>query len=79
MWRSSAKSVSEHPKLPGTIYTAAAEIETAGGRALALPCDIRFDAQVEEAIDKTAAIFGGVDILVNNASAIDLRGVEASR
>lgn len=71
-----AKSVAEHPKLPGTVYTAAAAIEAAGGRALALPCDIRFDAQVEEAIDKTAAIFGGVDILVNNASAIDLRGVE---
>ncbi|WP_400768996.1 SDR family oxidoreductase [Methylosinus sporium] len=72
-----AKSVAEHPKLPGTIYTAATAIEKAGGRALALPCDIRFDAQVQEAFDKTAAIFGGVDILVNNASAIDLRGVEA--
>ncbi|PWB82441.1 MAG: short chain dehydrogenase [Methylocystaceae bacterium] len=71
-----AKSITERPKLPGTIYTAAAAIEAAGGRALALPCDIRFEAQVEEAIDKTAAIFGGVDILVNNASAIDLRGVE---
>jgi citronellol/citronellal dehydrogenase len=71
-----AKSVTEHPKLPGTIFTAAAAIEAAGGRALALPCDIRFDAQVEEAIDKTVAIFGGLDILVNNASAIDLRGVE---
>jgi citronellol/citronellal dehydrogenase len=71
-----AKSISEHPKLPGTVYSAAAAIEEAGGRALALPCDIRFDAQVEEALDKTAAIFGGVDILVNNASAIDLRGVE---
>lgn len=71
-----AKSVTEHPKLPGTIYTAATQIEAVGGRALALPCDIRFDAQVEEALDKTAAIFGGVDILVNNASAIDLRGVE---
>jgi len=72
-----AKSVTEHPKLPGTVYTAAAAIEKAGGRALALPCDIRFDAQVQEAFDKAAAIFGGVDILVNNASAIDLRGVEA--
>ncbi|CAN2532279.1 Glucose+1-dehydrogenase+2 [Methylocapsa aurea] len=72
-----AKSISEHPKLPGTIFTAAAAIEKAGGRALALPCDIRFDAQVADALDKTAAIFGGVDILVNNASAIDLRGIEA--
>jgi citronellol/citronellal dehydrogenase len=72
-----AKSISEHPKLPGTIFTAAAAIEKAGGRALALPCDIRFDAQVADALDKTAAIFGGVDILVNNASAIDLSGIEA--
>ncbi|HEY8063406.1 MAG TPA: NAD(P)-dependent oxidoreductase [Methylosinus sp.] len=72
-----AKSIAEHPKLPGTIFTAAAAIEKAGGRALALPCDIRFDAQVADALDKTAAIFGGVDILVNNASAIDLRGIEA--
>lgn len=72
-----AKSVSENPKIPGTIYTAAAEIEAAGGKALALPCDIRFDDQVEAAIRQTAKMFGGVDILVNNASAIDLRGVDA--
>jgi citronellol/citronellal dehydrogenase len=71
-----AKSVTEHAKLSGTIYTAAAEIEAAGGKALALPCDIRFDDQVAEAIGKTAATFGGIDILVNNASAIDLRGIE---
>jgi len=71
-----AKSVTENPKIPGTIFTAAREIEAAGGRALALPCDIRFDEQVAEAIDKTAAVFGGIDILVNNASAIDLRGIE---
>jgi citronellol/citronellal dehydrogenase len=71
-----AKSVSENPKIPGTVFTAAAEIEAAGGRALALPCDIRFDAQVEEAIEKTVGVFGGLDILVNNASAIDLRGIE---
>jgi citronellol/citronellal dehydrogenase len=70
-----AKSVAEHAKLPGTIFTAAAEIEAAGGKALAVPCDIRFDEQVAEAMDKTVAAFGGVDILVNNASAIDLRGV----
>ncbi len=71
-----AKSVTEHPKLPGTIFTAAKEIEAAGGHALALACDIRFDEQVAEAMDRTAAIFGGIDILVNNASAIDLRGIE---
>ena len=71
-----AKSVSENPKLPGTIYTAAAEIEAAGGKALALPCDIRFDEQVAEAMQKTVDAFGGIDILVNNASAIDLRGID---
>jgi citronellol/citronellal dehydrogenase len=69
-----AKSVTEHPKLPGTIFTAAKEIEAAGGEALPLQCDIRFDEQVAEAMEKTAQRFGGVDILVNNASAIDLRG-----
>ncbi|MGJ0508386.1 MAG: SDR family oxidoreductase [Methylocystis sp.] len=71
-----AKSVTENPKLPGTIFTAAQEIEAAGGRALAISCDIRFDDQVEAAMQKTVDIFGGVDILVNNASAIDLRGVD---
>jgi citronellol/citronellal dehydrogenase len=72
-----AKSVTEHARLPGTIHTAAAEIESAGGKALALACDIRFDDQVADAIEKTIATFGGVDILVNNASAIDLRGIES--
>jgi citronellol/citronellal dehydrogenase len=72
-----AKSVAENPKLPGTIHTAAAEIEAAGGRALAIACDIRFDDQVAAAAEKTVETFGGVDILVNNASAIDLRGVDA--
>jgi citronellol/citronellal dehydrogenase len=71
-----AKSVTENPKIPGTIYTAAAEIESEGGRALPLPCDIRFDDQVEAAVAKTVDTFGGIDILVNNASAIDLRGVD---
>ncbi|WP_036283671.1 NAD(P)-dependent oxidoreductase [Methylocystis sp. ATCC 49242] len=71
-----AKSVAENPKIPGTIYTAAAEIEAAGGKALAIHCDIRFDDQVEAAVKKTAETFGGVDILVNNASAIDLRGID---
>jgi citronellol/citronellal dehydrogenase len=70
-----AKSVAENPKIPGTIFSAAAEIEAAGGKALALPCDIRFDDQVEAAFAKTVETFGGVDILINNASAIDLRGI----
>ncbi len=72
-----AKSVVENPKIPGTIYTAAAEIEAAGGQALAVPCDIRFDDQVEAAMAQAASSFGGVDILVNNASAIDLRGIDS--
>ena len=71
-----AKSVAENPKIPGTIYTAAAEIEAAGGKALALACDIRFEDQVEAAMHKTVETFGGVDILINNASAIDLRGID---
>jgi citronellol/citronellal dehydrogenase len=71
-----AKSVTENPRIPGTIYTAAAEIEAEGGRALALPCDIRFEDQVAVAMAKAAETFGGIDILVNNASAIDLRGID---
>ena len=67
-----AKTTEPHPKLPGTIYTAASEIEAAGGRALPLAVDIRNDAQVAEAVAKTARTFGGIDILVNNASAISL-------
>lgn len=70
-----AKTVEPHPKLEGTIHTAAAEIEKAGGRALALPVDVRDEAAVKEAIDKTAAHFGGLDIVVNNASAISLTPV----
>ena len=69
-----AKTTEPHPKLPGTIYTAAAEIENAGGRALPIACDIQVDDQVAEAIRKTADTFGGIDILVNNASAIHLTG-----
>jgi citronellol/citronellal dehydrogenase len=65
-----AKTTEPHPKLPGTIYTAAAEIEAAGGRALPLAVDIRDDAQVAEAVSRTVETFGGIDILVNNASAI---------
>ncbi len=71
-----AKSVTENPKIPGTIFTAAAEIEAEGGKALALPCDIRFEEQVGAAIGQAASTFGGVDILINNASAIDLRGID---
>jgi len=71
-----AKSVTENPKIPGTIFTAAAEIEAEGGKALALPCDIRFEEQVAAAIGQAASTFGGVDILINNASAIDLRGID---
>jgi citronellol/citronellal dehydrogenase len=69
-----AKTAEPHPKLPGTIYTAAEEIEKAGGRALPLVCDIRFEEQVGSAVEACAAKFGAVDILVNNASAIQLTG-----
>ena len=73
-----AKTDEPHPKLPGTIHTAAAEIEAAGGRALPLVCDIRDEGAVAQAVDRTAAEFGGVDIVVNNASAIQLTGTEAT-
>src|SRR6185312_7383463 len=65
-----AKTVDPHPKLEGTIHSAAAAIEKAGGRALPLAVDVREDASVREALDKTAATFGGLDVVVNNASAI---------
>jgi len=67
-----AKTTEPHPKLKGTIYTAADEINAAGGKALPLVCDIRDEAQVIAAIEKTVAEFGGIDICVNNASAISL-------
>jgi len=67
-----AKTDTANPKLPGTIHTAAADMEAAGGKALAVQCDIRFEDQVQAAIDKAVATFGGIDILVNNASAISL-------
>jgi citronellol/citronellal dehydrogenase len=70
-----AKTVEPHPKLEGTIYTAAAEIEKAGGRALPLAVDVREEAAVKAAIDETAAHFGGIDFVVNNASAIQLTPV----
>src|SRR5947207_15362393 len=67
-----AKTAEPHPKLKGTIFTAAEEIRAAGGKALPVLCDIRDEAQVIAAIDKTVAEFGGIDICVNNASAISL-------
>ncbi len=67
-----AKTTEPHPKLPGTIYTAAEEIEEVGGSALPLICDIRFEDQVQESIEKVKKEFGGVDICINNASAIHL-------
>ena len=69
-----AKTDEPHPALPGTVHTAAAEIEEAGGRALAVVCDIRDEAQVEAAVAKTVETFGGIDVCVNNASAISLTG-----
>jgi citronellol/citronellal dehydrogenase len=69
-----AKTEAPHPKLPGTIHTAAAEIEQAGGRALPLVVDVRDEASVKAAIERTVAAFGGLDIVVNNASAIQLSG-----
>ncbi len=73
-----AKTAEPHPKLPGTIYTAAEEIKAAGGKALAVLCDIREEAQVTEAVGKTVERFGGIDICINNASAIQLTGTLAT-
>jgi citronellol/citronellal dehydrogenase len=73
-----AKTVKPDPRLPGTIFTAAEEIEKAGGKALPLPCDIRDEQGVEKALAETVAKFGGIDILVNNASAISLTGTLAT-
>ena len=69
-----SKSAVANPKLPGTIHSVAAEVEAAGGRAIALRCDIRDEAQVQAAVAATVDAFGGIDVLVNNASAIWLRG-----
>ncbi|HEX6590484.1 MAG TPA: NAD(P)-dependent oxidoreductase [Moraxellaceae bacterium] len=71
-----AKSAEPHPKLPGTIFSVAGEVEAAGGRALALQVDVREENQVREALAKAAAHFGGIDALINNAGAINLMGVE---
>jgi citronellol/citronellal dehydrogenase len=67
-----AKTAEPHPKLPGTVHSAVREIEEAGGQGLACVCDIRFEDQVRAAVEQTQARFGGIDILVNNASAIQL-------
>lgn len=74
-----SKTAEPHPRLPGTVFTAAQEIEAAGGRALPIVGDIRFDEQVEAAVKATVAEFGGIDICVNNASAIDLSGMSSLR
>jgi len=71
-----SKSVEENPKLGGTIFSAAKEIEEAGGKALPLQCDIRFEDQVKTLIDQSIENFGGIDILINNASAISLTSTE---
>jgi citronellol/citronellal dehydrogenase len=73
-----AKTTEANPKLPGTIFSAAEEIEAAGGRALPLQCDIRDEASVQAAVAAAAERFGGIDILVNNASAISLTPTEAT-
>ncbi len=71
-----AKSTTEDPKLGGTIYSAAKEIEEAGGKSLAVKCDIRDELQIQEAVDKAVETFGGIDVLINNASAISLTPTE---
>ena len=73
-----AKTTEPHPKLPGTIYTAAKEIEAAGGKALPCVVDIRDEAQIAAAVAKAVETFGGIDILINNASAISLTGTVAT-
>jgi citronellol/citronellal dehydrogenase len=73
-----AKTAEVNPKLPGTIYSAAAEIQAAGGVALPIQCDLRDEEQIKASIAKAAAEFGGIDILINNASAINLTKTEAT-
>ena len=73
-----AKTTEPHPKLPGTVYSAAAEIEAAGGAALAVPTDIRHETEVAAAVAAARARFGGIDILINNASAISLTPTAAT-
>lgn len=71
-----SKSIEENPKLGGTIFTAAAEMEAAGGKALAIQCDIRFEDQVQNVVNLAVEKFGGIDVLINNASAISLTNTE---
>jgi citronellol/citronellal dehydrogenase len=73
-----AKTVEVNPKLPGTIYSAADEIKAAGGKALPIQCDLRDENQIEKAVAQAAQEFGGIDILINNASAINLTKTEAT-
>ena len=73
-----AKTAEPHPKLPGTIYTSAKEIEAAGGHALPLVCDIREEDQMIAAVNATVEKFGGINVCINNASAISLTGTEAT-
>ncbi|KAJ1724293.1 hypothetical protein LPJ53_001445 [Coemansia erecta] len=73
-----AKTADPNPKLPGTIFSAAKEIEQAGGRALPIQCDIREESQVRQALQRTVDTFGKIDIVINNASAINLGGTEAT-
>jgi citronellol/citronellal dehydrogenase len=73
-----AKTSEPNPKLPGTIHTAAAEIEAAGGKALAIQCDLRDELQIEAAVKQASEAFGGIDILINNASAINLTRTDAT-
>src|SRR5205823_2718170 len=71
-----AKTSEPNPKLPGTVFTAAQDIDKAGGKGLPIVCDIRFEDQIAAAVKKTVETFGGIDVLVNNASAISLTGTE---
>jgi citronellol/citronellal dehydrogenase len=71
-----AKSVEENPKLGGTIFSSASEIEAAGGKALPVACDIRFEDQIQAAVNQAVEKFGGIDIVINNASAISLTPTE---
>ena len=66
------KTAEPHPRLPGTIFTAAQDMEEAGGQSLAVALDVRVESQVDQAIEAAVSCFGGIDILVNNASAISL-------
>ena len=71
-----AKTTEPHPKLEGTIYSAAKEIEATGAKVLPLQCDIRYEEQIDAAVEHTVKAFGGIDILINNASAINLAPTE---